>query len=296
MSNTNFALSILVSSLLSSVSFAATEQTADQAWANDYLTATVTEVADTAVQPTPTPDPMGDLFGNPSGTSGTNLGGTTTTGGGATTGGSESTSCPNTTTGDSWGGGGWGGGFGGGWGGGWGDGKIDLSSILAVGEKVFNFIVTNKPCANYKTLKAAVLPGGTKSFTQLKGWSKPVSKVYRVQFKNMFGKDAGGFSYRIVFVYGGNYQGKGKYIGQISFTPLDIKLKTDRQLNIHTEVLEPLNYGTEEDPLAGVQLLITWSSPTTLRYSMNSIEYFFYGDGNVQDISNGTGSGKLPLH
>ena len=42
------------------------------------------------------------------------------------------------------------------------------------------------------------------------------------------------------------------------------------------------------DPVAGAQLIITWSSGTTLRYNMNSIEYFLYGTGELQDISNGT--------
>lgn len=174
-------------------------------------------------------------------------------------------------------------------------GGFDFGTVLMLGEKIMNFIVTNKPVGEYKPLKAAVLPADATNFSQMKGWSKPVAKVYHVEFKNLLGKSAGGFDYRITFVYGGSFQGKGKYIGQISFVPLKMTLKTDRQLNVKAELLEPLNYGTEEDPLAGVQLQITWSSQTTLRHTMNSIEYFFYGNGDVQDISNGTNSGKLPI-
>jgi hypothetical protein len=173
-------------------------------------------------------------------------------------------------------------------------GGFDFSTIFTVGQKVWDFMVTNKPTAEYKSLRASVLPGGATTWNQLKGWSKPVAKVYRVQFKNTFGKDAGGFDYRLVFIYGGSYQGKGKYIGQISFAPLNVKLKTDRALNVKAELLDALNFGTEEDPIAGAQLLITWHSQTTLRYTMNSIEYFLYGTGDVQDISNGTGKG-LPV-
>ena len=169
-----------------------------------------------------------------------------------------------------------------------GGGRFDLSTIFTVGQKIWDFIVTNKPTADYKTLRAAVLPGGATTWAQLKGWSKPMAKVYRVEFKNVFGKSGGGFDYRIVFIHGGSYEGKGKYIGQISFAPLNIKLKTDRSLILKAELLDALNFGTEEDPIAGAQLLITWSSSTTLRYTMNSIEYFLYGTGEIQDISNGT--------
>lgn len=167
-------------------------------------------------------------------------------------------------------------------------GGFDFSTIFTIGNKIWDFIVTNKPNAEYKTLKASVLPGGASNWAQLKGWSRPVAKVFRVQFKNLLGRDGGGFDYRIVFIHGGNFQGKGKYIGQISFAPMNIKLKTDRQLNVKAELMDALNFGTEEDPIAGVQLQITWHSNTTLRYTMNSIEYFLYGTGEMQDISNGT--------
>lgn len=173
-------------------------------------------------------------------------------------------------------------------------GGFDLSTIFTVGQKIWDFIVTNKPNAEYKTLRANVLPGGATTWAQLKGWSKPTAKVYRVQFKNILGRDGGGFDYRIVFIHGGSFEGKGKYIGQISFAPLNIKLKTDRALNVKAELLDALNFGTEDDPIAGAQLLITWHSQTTLRYTMNSIEYFLYGDGQIQDISNGANPEKMP--
>ena len=167
-------------------------------------------------------------------------------------------------------------------------GKIDISKIVAIGEKVWDFVVNNKPTADYKTLKANVIPEGMK-WTQL-AWQKDkvVSKVYHVEFKNVVGGVGGSFDYRISFIYGGSYKGKGKFIGQIAVAPTNIQLKTDRSITFRAEILDALNFGTEEDPVAGVQLLITWSSPTTTRYEMKSVEYFLYADGEVQDLTNGT--------
>ncbi len=166
-------------------------------------------------------------------------------------------------------------------------GGISLSDIITIGQKVWDFIVSNKPNATYQSLKAAVVPSGITSWTQLRGWSKPVSKVYRVEFTNMFGQTAGSFDYRINFVYGGNYQGKGKYIGQISFVPAAVRLGTDRTLDVKAELLDPLNFGSEDDPVAGVELQISWSSPTTTRYQLNSVEFFLYGTGEIQDMTHG---------
>ncbi|MBU6154445.1 MAG: hypothetical protein KGP28_09110 [Bdellovibrionales bacterium] len=166
-------------------------------------------------------------------------------------------------------------------------GGISLNDIITIGQKVWDFVVSNKPNATYQSLKAAVVPSGITSWTQLRGWSKPVSKVYRVEFTNMFGQVAGSFDYRINFVYGGSYQGKGKYIGQISFVPAGVKLSTDRTLDVKAELLDPLNFGTEEDPIAGVELQISWSTPTTTRYQLNSVEFFLYGTGEIQDMTHG---------
>jgi hypothetical protein len=166
-------------------------------------------------------------------------------------------------------------------------GNTTLGTLITLGNKVWDFIVNNKPTADYKTLRASVVPAGITSWTQLR-WQKDkmMSKVYRVEFKSIMGKTAGGFDYRISFIYGGTMNGKGKFIGQIGVAPLNIKLKTDRSLTFRAELLEPLNFGTEDDPVAGAQLLITWSSPTTTRYVMNSAEYMLFGDGEVKELAN----------
>jgi hypothetical protein len=168
-----------------------------------------------------------------------------------------------------------------------GGGKVNLGDLVTLGTKIWDFVVNNKPTTTYQTLKASVVPAGITNWTQLRGWQKPVSKVYRVEFTNIYGAVAGSFDYRITFVYGGSYMGKGKFIGQLSFVPAAVKLHTDRSLDIKAELLEPLNFGTEDDPVAGAQLQITWSSPTTTRYSMSSVDLFLYGTGEIQNLTDG---------
>ncbi|NDG85488.1 MAG: hypothetical protein EBX52_10710 [Proteobacteria bacterium] len=164
---------------------------------------------------------------------------------------------------------------------------VTLGDLVTLGTKIWDFVVNNKPNATYANYKASVVPSGIQSWTQLQGWSKPVSKVYRVEFTNMMGGVGGSFDYRITFIYGGSYKGKGKYIGQISFVPAKIQLGTDRSLNVKAELLDPLNFGTEDNPVAGAELEISWSSPTTPRYTMGSVDLFLYGTGEIQNLSDG---------
>ncbi len=166
-------------------------------------------------------------------------------------------------------------------------GGVDLDKLITLGSKVWDFVVNNKPNADYKIVKTSILPSGITSWTQLTGWKRPISKVYRVEFKDIFGHVAGSFDYRITYVAGGGYNGKGKFLGEISFVPMNIKLRTDRSLTVRAELSDPLNYGTEEDPVAAAQMIVTWSSPTTPRFQMNSAEFFIYGTGEIDNLTNG---------
>jgi hypothetical protein len=164
---------------------------------------------------------------------------------------------------------------------------ISIDQMIAIGTKVWDFIISNKPNAEYEVFKTSVVPAGITSWGQLQKWSKPVSKVYRVEFTNMFGQPAGGFDYRITYFYNGSYKGKGKFLGQISVVPTNIHLYTDRSLKMKVELASVINFGTEEDPIAGAQVIINWNSPTTTRYEMYSAEYLIYGTGEIEDLSNG---------
>lgn len=166
--------------------------------------------------------------------------------------------------------------------------KINLGQIIALGEKVWDFIITNKPNAEYDVFKTSAVPEGVTNWAQLQKWSKPTSKVYRVAFKNIWGNSAGGFDYRITYFHSGSYKGKGKFLGQISVVPTNIHLNTGRSLKMKVELASIINFGDEENPVAGAQVIITWSSPSTTKYEMYSAEYLIYGTGELEDLSNGT--------
>ncbi len=168
------------------------------------------------------------------------------------------------------------------------DDKITIGQMIALGEKIWDFILTNKPNAEYEVFKTSVVPSGITSWAQLQKWSKPVSKVYRVEFTDLLGRSAGGFDYRITYFHSGVYKDKGKFLGQISVVPTNIHLKTGRTLKMKVELASVLNFGSEENPVAGAQIIINWNSPTTTRYEMYSAEYMIYGTGEIEDLSNGT--------
>jgi hypothetical protein len=165
---------------------------------------------------------------------------------------------------------------------------VTLSQLITLGEKVWNYVLDNKPNATFQTIKSSIVPNGITDWTQLSGWTAPVSKVYHVQFKDALGIKSGSFDYQVTFVPGGSYKSHGKFLGEIEFTPMNIKLSTGRTLNVTAELSSPLNFGTQTDPVAAAQLTVSWTSPTLTHYQMQSAEYFIYGTGEIQDLSAGT--------
>ena len=164
---------------------------------------------------------------------------------------------------------------------------VTIDQLITLGQRVWQFVIDNKPNATFQILNSSIVPEGISSWTQLTRWQHPVTKVYRVEFKNALGMTGSSFDYRIVFVPGGTYKGKGKFLGNISFVPMNIQLHTGRSLDVKAELSTPLNYGTETDPVAAVQLMVSWSTPTFTGYQMHSAQYFIYGDGQIQDDSSG---------
>ncbi len=168
-----------------------------------------------------------------------------------------------------------------------------IGEIISIGTRIWDFIVSSKPTADIKTVNASVVPNGITDWTQLTGWIKaPVVRIYHVEFKTLTGKTAGGFDYRISYLYGGALKGKGKFIGALSFVPANVKLHTDRSLTVRAELETPLNMGSTEDPVAMTKMEVTWSSPTTLTYGMNSAEYLIYGSGEIVDLTHGYANTK----
>ena len=165
---------------------------------------------------------------------------------------------------------------------------VKLSDLITLGQKVWDYILANKPNATYQEVHTSIVPAGITNWTQLTGWSKPIAKVYHVTFTDVLGNVAGGFDYRISFVYGGGYKGQGKYLGQLSFVPANIKLHTGRTMDVKAEISDPINFGSETAPIAAVDLRITWSSPTVTKYQVSTAEYFVYGSGEIDDLTNGT--------
>ncbi len=167
------------------------------------------------------------------------------------------------------------------------DGEIFLDRIWNIGKKLWAVVEAGKPVVNVNFDFASALPFGVKSAAQLDNWKIPQSKAFRVVARNGFGATTVDFTYRIVYIPGGEFSGKGKYLSRIAIYPQSVWVAWGYTFNAQAQVPESgiINLGSSADPLAGAQVDVNWKIDTVLVSSQGTGNYFVQGDGGFKNLT-----------
>lgn len=155
----------------------------------------------------------------------------------------------------------------------------DLQQIVAIGKQIWTLVQENKPVVNVKTDQIAVLPLKAECWKFLEGWQNPVVRTYRTTFKNLFGVNVVDFQYKVIALTGGSYRGAGKYLARTAIVPETVEVAWGYTFNAAVTVPTVLNYGTVVDPVASVELEMTYSVDTVLKHFQSTKNYLIKGNG-----------------
>lgn len=161
---------------------------------------------------------------------------------------------------------------------------VILHQIVNLGNKIWRMMEKNRPVVNFKVNMANALPQGIDSPTQLQAWSAPNSRTFQVSYNNGFGRSVVDFSFRVLYVHGGNYKGKGKYLSQLSILPDLIHARAGFTVNAAVDASWVGNVGTEENPMAGAHMDLRWSVSSLLHHYESSATFSMQGDGAFLDV------------
>ena len=109
----------------------------------------------------------------------------------------------------------------------------------------------------------------------------PVEKNYVAKIKNAAGKEVVNFSYKVLYSYGGSYNGAGKYLTNVIIVPGSVRTTFGWEFNATMKLSGMMNHGTKADPVAGVMV--------TVKYQMNSWSAAF----ERNDTIHVTGRGEI---
>jgi len=154
-----------------------------------------------------------------------------------------------------------------------------VEGIITIGSKIWKIIEANKPVVNVVHQSASALPQGVDSWLDLENWQPPVSKVYMVKYKNLYGMEVVRYSFRVMFTHSGQFNGKGRYISKVSAMPADLAVSWGYTFNSEAVVGDTVNLGTLDSPVAGMELTINWKVDTVMRHMNQSETFFVTGDG-----------------
>lgn len=139
--------------------------------------------------------------------------------------------------------------------------------IVALGEAIYELVSKGKPHNVTEYAPISVVPkdpttGEPVDMFDLEGFSMPVEKNYVATIKDGAGREAVKFSYRVMYSYGGSYNGTGKYLANVIIIPGNIVTKYGWDFSASMKLSGMMNHGTRANPIAGIMV--------TIKYKMDS--------------------------
>ena len=164
--------------------------------------------------------------------------------------------------------------------------------ITLIGGRIWSFIKDNQPTDEEKATNADALPGNLKNPSYLTGWSMPQVKQFRVVYTNLAGFDVIDFTYQVAYTYGGRLQGKkGYYLTNVQVKPGNLKVLWGFHFDFAGGAEKAINIGTQQDPVAGIEVSARWRAHSVLVTLASSESFFIKGNGKFDRIS---AEGQLP--
>lgn len=162
--------------------------------------------------------------------------------------------------------------------------EVEIDTIINIGKKVWAIVEAGKPVVNVQLNSASAMPAGIKGWQQLAGWQTPRSSTYRVHYTNLYTMNVVDFSYRVMFTYGGSYNGQGRYVTGATIVPAALDVAWGYSFKANVEIPTVVNMGTVQNPVGGIQMNVNWEVGTVIKNSQTRASYFVDGLGQLKQL------------
>ncbi|MCG2725213.1 MAG: hypothetical protein L6420_02970 [Elusimicrobia bacterium] len=162
----------------------------------------------------------------------------------------------------------------------------DIVKIINIANKIWKIVQRNAPVVGAETKYAAAVPDNATSPNQLYEWKGPDTYKYKFHAKNLYGAEVVSVTYKVVFSYGGKFDGKGAYLTGVTIVPGAINVSWGYKLYMSAFVPETTitNIGTYENPIAVMQLKLSSKIASPLKEWNGNSVYLINGNGAMEEI------------
>jgi hypothetical protein len=163
-----------------------------------------------------------------------------------------------------------------------------VDRLIAVGMKLWKIVDGGRPVIT-DGLKDnfSVLPkteNGTLDFGLFTGWSRPVTRSYKVDYVNGYGSKVISFVYNVSYLYGGKYMEKGSYLSGLAVRASRISVSWGFDFEAQSELLSIVNHGTKSEPLAGATVKIDYRAKSIIKDIISSTAFHVTADGALEPL------------
>jgi hypothetical protein len=160
-----------------------------------------------------------------------------------------------------------------------------IDQLVAIGAKIMPTIEKGRSVVSHNPMSSvSVLPRlDTKDpvVHEMGNWSIPVSKHYKISYKNGFGSEVVTFVFGLTFQHSGTYNNKGHYLTGIRMSARDISVNWGYDLDATSQLLSISNVGTSDNVIAGATLEISYTVKNWTRTLTTSKSFHVTGDGRI---------------
>lgn len=157
--------------------------------------------------------------------------------------------------------------------------------LIAFGKEIYKIVDAGKPIVTIESKPVQVLPLGQGeqviNATDLTSWKAPKVKKFRVETKNYLGVSPVVFEFMVIFSYGGQFEGKGRYITGAQIRPIFVDVKWGYKFDAAFKVQTIVNEGSVDFPIAGAVLELDSSIATILQEQKASQLFYINGEGLI---------------
>ncbi|MEQ1877084.1 MAG: hypothetical protein ABL958_10590 [Bdellovibrionia bacterium] len=163
-----------------------------------------------------------------------------------------------------------------------------VDTIVNIGKAIWAVVEANRPVVNIQSNYATALPRGTEDWTTLECWSRPVSKLFKVTYKNYLSSKPVNFEFKVLYNYGGRKEGVGRFLNNVTIVPTTLTVGWGYKFSAETVVGNVLNAGPSTAPVAAIELQLNWSVETVLKHIRESETFYVRGDGYFEKVARET--------
>lgn len=166
--------------------------------------------------------------------------------------------------------------------------------VVALGEAIYALVEKGRPKVTTEYAPISILPRDPSNTItdpalkyavdpfDMEGFSFPVEKMITAKIKSPVGKPAVEFKYKVIYSYGGSYNGVGKYLTGINIIPASVNVGHGWTLNSTMKLTGMMNHGTRANPVVGAMITVKYTMTSMTQAFERNDTIYISGDGSMK--------------